>query len=175
MKPSLGRPQRTNAGVERTSSPMTVEEQLARAGVTLQEGESIAARSIIHEAIYWKGVAVCLLGLFLLPTHFLSLGVFFIFVGVVMLGIAHVSRRFLILLATDKRVIARSGLIYADMVELRYSQVESVELGMTVIGQILGYGNVVITGTGQRRVIVPFVKNAQDFKRRVNDILVNRE
>lgn len=172
MKPSLGRTQAISSG---DASPMTVQEQLTRAGITLQEGETIVARSIIHEAVYWKGVAVCLLGLVLLPSFFQALGVFFIFVGFVMLGIAHVSRRFLILLATDKRIIARSGLIYADMIELRYSQVESVELGMTLIGQVLGYGNVVVTGTGQRRVIVPFVKNAQEFKRRVNDILVNRE
>ena len=49
----------------------------------------------------------------------LSLGLFFGFVGIVMLTMAHLTRRYLILAASDKRVFVRSGWFYADMVELR--------------------------------------------------------
>jgi len=110
----------------------------------------------------------------LLPTLAMKLGVFLMFVGAVMLGLAHLTRSFLVLAATDKRIFVRSGILYADMIEMRYTQIESIELGITPIGQIFGYGNVIVTGTGQRRVIVPFITDAVTFRRKVNEILVNR-
>jgi len=147
---------------------------LQRAGVTLQDDEVIVSQSIIHPAIYWKGVAVLVLAVLLLPTFLQNLSLLFLFVGVVMLILAYMTRRYLILLATDKRLIVRSGILYADMIELRYAQVESVELGINIIGQLFGYGSVVVTGTGQRRIIVPYISNALDFRSKVNDILVNK-
>ena len=157
------------------SQPNNEETVLKRTGITLTEDERLVTFGVIHGAIYWKGVAVFILGLLLLPTLFMNVGFLLMFVGAVMLGFAWVTRRFLVLAASDKRVFVRSGVVYADMIELRYSQIESIELGMTPIGQIFNYGNVIISGTGQRRIMVPFISNAIDFRTRVNDILVQKE
>lgn len=145
------------------------------AGITLTDDERLVQAVHIHGAIYWKGVAVIILGLLMLPFFVQNLGILLLFVGAIMLVLEHLTRRYLILAATDKRIFVRSGFLYADMIELRYSQVESIELGIDLIGQMVGYGSVIITGTGQRRIIVPFVANAVDFRRRVNDVLVNKE
>lgn len=147
---------------------------LKLAGITLQEDESMVVTAFVHGAIYWKGVAVAIIGLLMLPGFMMNLGILLIFVGGVMIGLAHLTRIYLILAATNKRIFIRSGIFYADMIELRYSQVESIEVGITPLGQMLGYGNVIVTGTGQRRVMVPFVANALNFRSRVNDILVNK-
>lgn len=149
-------------------------EAMKLAGITLTEDESFVATCVIHGAIFWKAVAVIVFGMLMLPTFAFSLGVFLMFVGGIMLGIAWLTRHFLILAATNKRVFIRSGVLYADMIELRYTQIESVELGITPIGQMFGYASVIITGTGQRRVIVPFIANALEFRARVNDILVDK-
>lgn len=151
------------------------QERLANlAGITMTGDENFLKLARIHGAIYWKGVAVAILGMLLLPTFATALGVFLIFVGVLMLLIAHLTRRLLLLAATDKRVIIRSGILYADMIELRYSQIESIELGINPIGQIFGYGSVIVSGTGQRRVIVPFIDDAIAFRKTINDVLVNK-
>lgn len=147
---------------------------LERAGVTLTGDETVVVVANVHDAIYWKGVVVIVLGMLLLIGVFQNLGFLLMFVGAIMLVLAHLSRRFLVLAATNKRIFVRSGYVYTDMVELRYSQVESVELGITPIGQIFGYGSVILSGTGQRRVIVPFIKDAIGFRRQINDILVNK-
>lgn len=156
------------------SQPVSQADAMKLAGITLTEDERMIATCVIHEAIFWKGVAVIIFGMLLLPGFAFSLGVFLMFVGAIMLGMAWLTRRFLILAATNKRLFIRSGILYADMIEMRYSQIESIELGITPIGQIFGYGNVIVTGTGQRRVIVPFITNAIDFRAKVNDILVNK-
>src|SRR5688572_15818728 len=104
---------------------MSTNEILALAGVVLQEDEHIIAQSIVHDAIFWKSVAVIIFGMLLLPTFAAKLGIFLMFVGAVMMGLAWLTRRFLIVVATEKRVIVRSGILYADMIELRYTQIES--------------------------------------------------
>lgn len=156
-------------------SSLSKKDILQLAGVKLQEDEQMIAICTIHKAIYWKAIAVAIFGGLLLFTFtFSTLGIFFLFVAACMGGLAYLTRRYLLLAATDKRVFVRSGLLYADMIELRYTQVESIELGITPIGQVFGYGNVIVTGTGQRRIIVPFIANAFDFRSKVNDILVNK-
>ncbi len=151
------------------------QEKLATlAGISMTEDENFLALARIHGAVYWKGVALIITGMLLLLTFASSLGIFLIFVGIVMLLIAHLTRRFLLLGASDKRIFIRSGILYADMIEMRYGQIESIELGINPIGQIFGYGSVIITGTGQRRVIVPFIDNAIAFRKTVNDILVDK-
>jgi hypothetical protein len=147
---------------------------LKRAGVTLTADEQIIAAAKIHDAIYWKSVAVFILGMILLIGIFQNLGFLLMFVGLVMFGLAHLTKTYLVLTATNKRIFVRSGYLYTDMVELRYTQVESIEVGITPIGQMFGYGSIIVSGTGQRRIIVPFVSNAIGFRRRVNDILVNK-
>lgn len=147
---------------------------LKRAGVTLTTDEKVIAAATIHDAIFWKSVAVFIVGMLLLIGVFQNLGFLLMFVGVVMFVMAYLSRMFLVLTATDKRIFVRSGYVYTDMIELRYAQVESIEVGITPIGQIFGYGSIIVSGTGQRRIIVPFVKDAIGFRRRVNDILVNK-
>lgn len=148
-------------------------ELLKMAGITLTEDESLISWVRIHGAIYWKAVAVIIFAILLFLWAY-QLGFFFLLVGGIMLVLAHLTRHYLILAATDKRVFIRSGFFYADMIELRYSQIESIELGITPIGQVFHYANVIITGTGQRRIIVPFVADAVQFRAKVNDILVNK-
>jgi len=149
-------------------------DMLTLAGISLIEDEKVIAAATVHDAIYWKGVAVAIVGILLLMTFAAALGVFLIFVGAVVIALAHMTRSYLVLAATDKRIFVRSGIVYADMIEMRYTQVESIELGITPIGQMFGYGSVIVTGTGQRRLIIPFISNAITFRQKVNDILVNR-
>jgi hypothetical protein len=156
-------------------SSTTKDDLLKLAGIILQEDEEVISICTIHQAIYWKAVAVALFGVLLLFTFtFFTLGIFFLFVAACMVSLAYLTRRYLLLAATTKRIFIRSGILYADVIELRYTQIESVELGITPIGQIFNYGNIIVTGTGQRRVIVPFIANPLVFRTRVNDILVNK-
>lgn len=157
------------------SGPVTEQADILRlAGITLGEDEALVAFARIHGAIYWKAFAVLLFALLVATGFAFELGLFFALVGAVMLVMAHLTRRYLILAATNKRLFVRSGWFYADMVELRYSQIESIELGIMPVGQVFGYGSVIVTGTGQRRIIVPFVADSVQFRSKVNDILANK-
>lgn len=143
-------------------------------GVRLRDDEEILFTGIIHPAIAWKSIAVLVLAaLFLFVA--VNMTIFLALVGIVMLIVATVTRRYLMLAATTHRILIRGGIIYTDVIEMHYRQMESVEVGATLIGQLFGYVNVIVTGAGNRRVMVPFVANGVEFKRVVNDRLIERD
>ena len=104
-----------------------------------------------------------------------NLGVFFMFVSLIMLSIAFLTRYYLLLALTDERVIIRHGIINLDTIELPHSRIESVELARTIMARLLGYSTVMITGTGSRRTAVPFIADAHLFRAALDDILIQRD
>lgn len=138
----------------------------------LLEGEELIRVATIHPGIYWKGIAVFVFAVLLLLTPIRNLGFLFIAVSLIMLGVAHITKHFLLLALTNKRVLIRYGVIHLDVIQIHHRKIESVELGWTIMGQLLGYASVMITGTGSRVSIVPFIANAPDFRRALENILM---
>lgn len=72
---------------------------------------------------------------------------------------------------TDKRVILKTGFISRHTEELRLKKIETVEIRQGIIGRILGYGNIYITGTGTSYVLFDAVFNPMAVKRQIEDLL----
>lgn len=49
---------------------------------------------------------------------------------------------------TDRRVIAKAGVLSSSTIELNLKQVEGVTVAQPLLGRILDFGSVVVTGTG---------------------------
>jgi uncharacterized membrane protein YdbT with pleckstrin-like domain len=49
---------------------------------------------------------------------------------------------------TDRRVILKQGFIRRETVEMHMDKVESVDVGQSILGRIVGYGDVTIRGVG---------------------------
>jgi uncharacterized membrane protein YdbT with pleckstrin-like domain len=69
---------------------------------------------------------------------------------------------------TNKRFIFKTGLISRDSLELNLSKVENVRINQSLIGRILGYGDVTVVGTGGTRAVVNFIDNPQNLKREIS-------
>lgn len=134
----------------------------------LQADEEIVLRGVIHWAIYWKSAAVLFLA-FLLCFIAVQLGVLLGVVGVLMLIHAVVTKHIMAIVLTNRRVITRYGLLQMEVVDVRLSRIESLELERMLLGILLGYANVVIMGVGQRHVRIPYIANAVQFRRLYND------
>ena len=79
-------------------------------------------------------------------------------------------KEILLMVLTNKRVLVRYGILQVDVVDMRFSKIESIELERMIPGYILGYANVVLMGTGNRYVVIPFVDNALEFRRAYNKL-----
>ena len=69
---------------------------------------------------------------------------------------------------TTKRVVTKEGIISRDSEEMRLVKVETVEVKQGIIGRILGYGNVHISGTGSSNVIFSTVSNPIEVKKSID-------
>ena len=140
----------------------------------LLPGENIIHVATISRGIYWKAGAFALMGLIAVQFSIILAAYFFV-VAVGMFIMARMTKRYLLLAATDHRIIIRSGIVNQDRLDLRHSKVESIELLRTFPGMLFGYGSVILSGTGRMRVIVPFVQDAASFRDNLTQKLLERE
>lgn len=74
---------------------------------------------------------------------------------------------------TDRRLISKTGLLSRRAVELRLTKVESIRVDQSIIGRMLDYGTVIVTGTGISHAPFKGIMDPLAFKRAV-DVEVER-
>lgn len=142
--------------------------------VALREGESLLIAGRVSNAIFWKAIAVLLIAL-LAGFVGVYLGYFLCFVSFLMFSYALLLKSVLKLAVTNQRVIFRSGLVKVDTVQVRLDRIESVEIQRTLVGHVLGYGTIVMTGVGSRFSFIPYLANAAEIRNVLDEILYKRE
>jgi hypothetical protein len=71
---------------------------------------------------------------------------------------------------TNKRVIRKHGIISIQTNEMRLNAIESIFIDQGIIGRILGYGTVTITGRGQSDVKLKWMADPLRVKREIESI-----
>lgn len=66
---------------------------------------------------------------------------------------------------TNKRVVIKTGLIARDTLEMNLQKIESVGVDQSLLGRILGYGDLTIIGTGGTRERFPNIADPVRFRR----------
>jgi uncharacterized membrane protein YdbT with pleckstrin-like domain len=94
-------------------------------------------------------------------------GGIYLLLGALWIGVALLRRLTTELAVTNKRLIAKAGLISRNTVELNLSKVESVRVSQSILGRILGYGSIVVGGTGSTHAPVRFISHPMAFKQAV--------
>ena len=74
---------------------------------------------------------------------------------------------------TSKRVITKTGMISRNTVEMKLNKVENVEIHQGILGRILGYGNIHVTGTGSSKVVISNVSGPMDVKKKIDSLLLS--
>jgi uncharacterized membrane protein YdbT with pleckstrin-like domain len=68
---------------------------------------------------------------------------------------------------TNKRVIAKTGLVRRRTVETLLAKVEAVEVDQDILGRILGYGTITVTGTGGGRDTIVRVARPLELRKHI--------
>jgi uncharacterized membrane protein YdbT with pleckstrin-like domain len=122
----------------------------------LIRGETVVARASIS---WWAMLPTTIAAVILIATVFLSP------VGIILLVIAALRIRSTELAVTNKRVIAKFGLIRRNTVELRLDRIEGLRVNQGILGRIFNYGSVVVSGTGGTQEPIPAISRPMDFRR----------
>ena len=94
-------------------------------------------------------------------------GIALILFGNLILAIAWVRRSATEMAVTNKRVIIKIGFLTKRTIELFLSKVESVEVEQPLSGRMMGYGSIIVRGTGGTHEPFSYVANPLEFRRQV--------
>jgi uncharacterized membrane protein YdbT with pleckstrin-like domain len=125
----------------------------------LQPGETLRYVGRLHWIVYFPGFVLFLLAAAAYVAVFtvvqggatpalLVAAVALIAASLLALFTAAVRRWTTELAVTDRRVIFKRGFIRRHTIEMNMDKVESVDVDQSLGGRILGYGDIVVHGTG---------------------------
>jgi len=133
----------------------------------LLPNEQITYRARLHRIIYlFPSIVLVVAVLVGLGGGWIAGGVVGV-IGLVLLvppWIRSTSSEFAI---TNKRVLIKVGLIRRHSLELLLQKVEGIGVDQGVLGRILGYGTITVSGVGGTKEAFPMISNPLEFRRQV--------
>ena len=141
----------------------------------LQPGERVIYATSLHWLVYLRAVALLLFALLCLivagdmtqEVVVLGLKIVAVLLGLLAIasGLSALIRRATTELAvTDRRVIFKTGILRRHSMEMNVSKVETVGVNQSILGRILGYGTVIVRGTGGSFEPIPFIGDPLTFR-----------
>ena len=89
---------------------------------------------------------------------------FMALVATTLVTLSYINADFIL---TDRRVIRQAGILNRNYKEIFLSQVESVTVAHPLLGRLLGYGTVVITGSGGAKELLRRVDTPLEIRDRI--------
>ena len=158
----------------------------------LMPGETVVYRTRLHWiVIFWPIVLSIIFGvagLVLLArtlagprddsgdrTAMLAGGAILLVVAIISLVVALLKRNATEMAVTDRRVIVKIGVAARRTFEILLSKVESIGVEETFMGRMLGYGTVVVRGTGGTPEPFDTVAHPLEFRKQVQQQIENSQ
>lgn len=140
----------------------------------LMEGEHIVFIPELHIALYWRPLiwAIIGIGMMAIPTEgtmlqIQLLGCFvLIVISIIKCINAYGGKQYIL---TNKRIIAKQGIIQRHSLELLLRKCEGVEIHQSISGRIFNYGTVLVT-TGEATNCFEYIKDPIRFSNAINQM-----
>lgn len=87
--------------------------------------------------------------------------------GAIVLSIGLLKRKATEMAVTNRRVIVKSGLADRRTIELLLSRIESIAVEEPALGRMLGYGTVIVRGTGGTPEVFEKISHPLEFREQV--------
>jgi uncharacterized membrane protein YdbT with pleckstrin-like domain len=122
---------------------------LVGAAVLLVPANTVNSGTVSYSnALRWAGIG-CLL------------------VAAIFFGIGLVRRNATEMAVTNRRVIVKTGLVDRRTIELLLQRIESIAVEEPALGRVLGYGTVIVRGTGGTPEVFPQIARPLEFREQV--------
>ena len=131
--------------------------------------EHVVYRAELHWIIFARAILVLVVGVVLVFVPRIGLaGLVVLLLGVLMLVPPFAAYRTTELGVTNKRVIVKTGLVRRRTLELLLRQVEAISVDQSLLGRLLGFGSITLTGTGGVREVFHRVRDPLELRRRIH-------
>ena len=134
----------------------------------LLPNEQVTYRARVHRIIYLLPVCVLIIAVIvgIASASWIAGGVLGL-IGLVLLvppWIRSISSEFAV---TNKRVLVKVGLVRRHSLELLLQKVEGIGVDQGILGRILDYGTITVSGTGGTREAFRMIASPLEFRRQV--------
>lgn len=85
--------------------------------------------------------------------------------GLIFLVIAYIRYKTTELAFTNKRIIAKTGFIRRQTIELNLNKVESIQVNQGILGRVFNFGTLIISGAGTPQAPIPNISDPMAFRR----------
>jgi len=135
----------------------------------LMPNEAMVIETEMHWIIFfWPLIGTFFLLAFIFNQHVSPLLNYVALAGVVYL-LAQVFIRYVCTTyaMTTARVILKQGLWIVRVSDMSLSRIESAELQQSILGRVLGYGNLVVSGTGGDQMVLLCIEDPSTFRQKL--------
>ena len=145
----------------------------------LVAGERIVYRAHLHWKTFVPSALIFLLFtlwaiLFAVNENHLGAAIIFL-LGALPLAGAYLRYRCSEFAVTDKRVLIKTGIIRRHTLETLLSKVENISVEQGLLGRLLDFGTIQVTGTGATRETFANISAPLDFRKQVEAATINYE
>lgn len=70
---------------------------------------------------------------------------------------------------TNKRVIVKTGVIRRNSLEVLLNKIEGIQVNQGIVGRILGFGSIIVGGTGGTKNPVHKISSPLEFRKKVQE------
>jgi len=129
----------------------------------LMEGERVIATARLHPIVFVGPALLTLIVLLIFIKDAVWLVIFpLLWMGLVFWGFSSADFG-----VTNRRIIAKWGAISRHSVEMNLDKVEGVSINQGIVGSKIGYGTVILNGTGGSREHFPNIANPLEFRQKI--------
>jgi uncharacterized membrane protein YdbT with pleckstrin-like domain len=65
------------------------------------------------------------------------------------------------------RVVLQRGVFFRRTWDVPLTRIESVQMQQSLLGKVLGYGDIIVNGVGGDRLVFSTIENPQDFRQKI--------
>ena len=122
------------------------------------EDALVGGEKVVHQGkiSLWSVWHLLALGLVLLP----AFGI-----GLIFWGIAYIRIKSTEIAVTTKRLIVKYGFMRRSTIEININKVESIQVDQGMLGRMLNYGTLVISGTGTSHAPITGISEPMAFRK----------
>ncbi len=137
----------------------------------LLPGEKVVYRSKLHWQVFlipgFFASIVLLASIYSFVSAIKGVGLFSLILAVFLILVPFIKRANSEFAVTNKRIIVKLGFFTTRTLELLHSKVETISVYQGLLGKLLGYGDIVVTGSGGTREEFKAIASPLELRRSV--------
>ena len=141
----------------------------------LLDGEHVVFRTRLHWLLF-MGPFLFIVIVLLPATWFLASGPWSSYawipvtLGALVLVATFIKRQSSDFAVTNKRVMMKVGVFSTRSIELLLNKIEAIAVEQSLLGRMVGYGDIVITGSGGTKEAFSRIQSPLEFRRAVQSV-----